>query len=89
MPNNENNNINLEIESYDNSIILFMENEELRNESDNNVKLDVDKDNVNNSNNKSGRKTLFRGPSEETFFSLAYTLCRYKEYIIYISNKKI
>ena len=50
-----------------------MENKELRNESGNDMKLDVNKDNVKNSNNKLGRKTLFGGPSEEIFFSLAHT----------------
>ena len=88
MPNKENNNGNLEKESHDDSIILFMENEELRNESDDDVKIDVNKDNVVNSNNKSGRKTLFGGPSEETFFSLAHTLRWYKDYIIYMLNEK-
>ena len=88
MPNNENNNGNLEKESHDDSIILFIENEELRNESDNDIKIDVDKDNVNIVNNKSGRKALFGGSLEETFFSLAHALHGYKDCIICMLNEK-
>ena len=61
VPKNNNNNNNLEIESHDDSIILFMEDEELTNNSDNDMKIDDDKDNVNISNNKSGMKALFGG----------------------------
>ena len=68
MLNNENNNVNLEIESHDYSIILFIENEELRNESGDGAKLDASKDNISNSNNKSGRKTFLGDHQKKHFF---------------------
>ena len=68
--------------AFDDTIKYFVNDEEEPMHAENDDKCEKEKSNK--SSKKSGRKSLCRGPSEETFLTLSHALKAFADQIIYL-----